>query len=61
MSRLAGAGGAAESALMNDHADASQPDVGGVAGSNNRVHDKKFTGISGLVQAIQLFSEHKHS
>ena len=30
MSRLAGAGGAAESALMNDNTDPGQPKAGGV-------------------------------
>lgn len=38
MSRLAGAGGAAERALMNDNTDPGQPKAGGVAGSKNCVH-----------------------
>ncbi len=38
MSRLAGAGGAAESALMNDHINPGQPEAGGVAESHVRLH-----------------------
>ena len=38
-SRLAGAGGAAERALMNDNTDPGQPKAGGGAGSEMRVHD----------------------
>ena len=37
-SRLAGAGGAAESALMNDHAPTNQPEAGGVEDEDLRVH-----------------------
>ena len=44
MSRLAGAGGAAESALMNDHTRPGQPEAGGVAGDDVRIHGVKFTG-----------------
>jgi hypothetical protein len=39
MSRLAGAGGAAERALMNDDTDPGQPEAGGVAGSEASVHE----------------------
>ena len=38
MSRLAGAGGAAESALMNEHAHSNQREAGGVEGDELRVH-----------------------
>ena len=48
-SRLAGAGGAAERALMNAQAHSGQPEVGGVKGSDLRVHGTKFTSISARV------------
>ena len=55
MSRLAGAGGAAERALMNDHADPGQPKAGGIAGSEKCVHTIKFTGKMRRDQDVQLF------
>jgi hypothetical protein len=44
MSRLAGAGGAAESALVNAQAHGSRPEAGACAESEKRVHITKFTG-----------------
>lgn len=55
MSRLAGARGAAERALVNDHTDPGQPEAGGVAESETGVHDHKFTDKSRGAQAQQLF------
>ena len=56
MSRLAGAGGAAESALMNSHAHANQAEAGDVEGDESRVHLTKFTGNLGRVQAVWLLA-----
>ena len=55
MSRLAGAGGAAEGALMNDHTDPGQPGAGGDLGSNLRVHDREFTAIGWNVKGAAAF------
>ena len=50
ISRLAEAGGAAECALMNDHADPGQPEAGGVVWSERCVHTLKFTSKSEALQ-----------
>jgi hypothetical protein len=55
-SRLAGAGGAAEGALMNDHANPGQPEAGGGAEGKASVHVTKFTGKSRRAKTKQLFA-----
>jgi hypothetical protein len=55
-SRLAGAGGAAESALMNAQAHGGQPEAGGGAEDKANVHVTKFTGKSRRAKTKQLFA-----
>jgi hypothetical protein len=57
MSRLAGAGGAAESALMNAQAHYDRPEAGGVEGGELRVHVVKFTGKLVCAQTLLLLAK----